>query len=198
MGGATRTQVVHREVVTVAPKASAPRRPNYAVMFVIDVSGSMACEGKLAEAIAAVKAIAAKLLAPYDSIGIVLFSTRTSVLLPLTRLRHVTNDQLKEKLNGIWTGSMTALWDGVLEGFDHLCNRKNLDDHPYLIVITDGMDNSSSRGAYDRAKATLAKPGDHGYSGKAGAHFHLNFLTIGRDADLDGARVGVVCWSAGA
>jgi Ca-activated chloride channel family protein len=110
-------------------------------MLVMDVSGSMKYGQKLDSAKAAAIAYVNQMRAG-DEAGIVTFDTNVSYRLPTTGDR----ERLKAAINGLQTGSDTAMYDAVYEAIDLL---RNLSGRKAVIVLTDGMDNRSQHAAQE-------------------------------------------------
>lgn len=88
-------------------------------------------------------------------------------------------------------GHSTALWDGLFKGADLLFNRERRcrpnPSHPALVILTDGKDNASELTA-GFVQELVENPGHSGYSGFAASNFHMDFITVGKHADISGAR----------
>ncbi len=104
-------------------------------LLVIDVSGSMAVEGKLKAAQAAAHAYIDQMRAD-DQAGVLAFNVESNLLQPITRNRQA----LHEAVDALETHNDTALYDALLEGVDLL---ESIQGRKAIIALTDGMDNSS-------------------------------------------------------
>ncbi len=110
-------------------------------MLVMDVSGSMDKNGKIDGAKAAAKAYVDQ-MRPEDQAGIMVYNTRTTYLQPLTTDHAVLNSAI----DSIKTGGDTAMYDALIAAEEAL---KDVTGRKAVIVVTDGLDNSSSHKADD-------------------------------------------------
>jgi VWFA-related protein len=124
------------------------------VGILVDTSGSMM--PKLPQARAAIEQFV-KTLNPQDEVFLFAFSTHPFVLQPLT------NDHaaLIQKLDQLHAYGQTALFDSILQGISEAQGGHN--QRKVLLVITDGMDNTSSSSADDVLRA-VASSGVRVYS----------------------------------
>jgi VWFA-related protein len=109
-------------------------------MLVIDVSGSMNVAGKLEAAKAAARAYVDQ-MQPGDRSGVIAFDVEVEVVQPATEDRRA----LLRAIDGLQTGGDTALYDALVAGIRQL---ESIGGRRAILVLTDGMDNSS--------RATLA------------------------------------------
>jgi Ca-activated chloride channel homolog len=109
-----------------------------AVGLIVDNSGSMSRKRKdvTAAALAFVKSSNRR-----DEMFVVNFNERVSFGLPDTRLFSASPAELEAALNGVPARGMTAVYDAIDAGLDHL--KKATLDKKVLIVISDGGDNAS-------------------------------------------------------
>ena len=119
-------------------------------LLVIDVSGSMAVEGKLRAAQAAAHAYIDQMRAD-DQAGVLAFNVESDLLQPITRNRQA----LHEAVDALETHNDTALYDALLEGVDLL---ESIQGRKAIIALTDGMDNSS-QAPLDRVVTRTAEGG---------------------------------------
>jgi VWFA-related protein len=108
-------------------------------MLVMDISGSMAYGQKLESAKAAAIAYVNQ-MRPTDEAGLISFDTEITYVQPTTTDR----ERLKSAINGLATGTDTAMYDAVYEAIDLL---QNIAGRKAIIVLTDGMDNRSTHTA---------------------------------------------------
>ncbi len=104
-------------------------------MLVMDISGSMAYGQKLESAKAAAIAYINQ-MRKGDEAGLISFNTEITYVQPTTTDR----ERLKAAIEGLKTGSDTAMYDAVYEGIDLL---QAITGRKAVIVLTDGMDNRS-------------------------------------------------------
>lgn len=110
-------------------------------MLVMDVSGSMDKNGKINGAKAAAKAYVDQ-MRPEDQAGLMVYNTRVNYAQPLTTDHTVLNTAI----DGIKTGGDTAMYDALIAAEEAL---KDVAGRKAVIVVTDGLDNSSSSNATD-------------------------------------------------
>lgn len=110
-------------------------------MLVMDVSGSMAKNGKIDGAKAAAKAYVAQ-MRPGDQAGIIIYNTKAQYIQQLTQ----DHDALNKAIDGIQTSGNTAMYDALITAEDAL---KDVKGRKAIIAVTDGLDNSSSHNAND-------------------------------------------------
>lgn len=104
-------------------------------MLVMDISGSMDKNGKLTTAKDAAKTYVSQ-MRPGDQAGLIAYDTQTFYVQPVT----ADIAALTSAIDGLKTGGDTAMYDALLEA------EKNLESIPgrkAIIVLTDGLDNSS-------------------------------------------------------
>jgi VWFA-related protein len=105
-------------------------------MLVIDVSGSMDVAGKLDAAKDAALAYVDQMESG-DRAGLIAFDIESTVVQPVTDDRRA----LSEAVQSLKTGGDTAMYDALVEGIRQL---GPLSGRKAIIVLTDGMDNSST------------------------------------------------------
>ena len=110
------------------------------VGLIVDNSGSMG--RKRLDVIAAALAFA-RSNNPDDQMFVVSFNESVSFGLPGETPFTDDEDQLEIALSRIASNGMTALYDGVAAGLNHL--KKGSRDKKVLIVVSDGGDNASKR-----------------------------------------------------
>lgn len=110
-------------------------------LLVMDVSDSMNSADKLDSAKAAAHEFIAR-MRPEDQAGIIAFNTQVQ------KVQGVTSDQgaLNSAVDGLTAGSNTAMYDALMEAIDQL---EGAEGRKAIIVLTDGLDNSSSADADD-------------------------------------------------
>ena len=110
-------------------------------MLVMDISGSMDKNGKLAAAKDAAKAYVAQ-MRPGDQAGLITYDTKTYYVQP------ITSDiaALTAAIDGVKTGGDTAMYNALVEAEKNL---ESVTGRKAIIVMTDGLDNSSQSTADD-------------------------------------------------
>jgi VWFA-related protein len=104
-------------------------------MLVIDISGSMDKNGKLAAAKEAAKAYVSQ-MRPGDQAGLMTYDTKTYYVQPITS----DTNALAAAIDGLVTGSDTAMYNALVEAEKNL---EVIDGRKSIIVLTDGLDNKS-------------------------------------------------------
>lgn len=110
-------------------------------LLVMDVSGSMAVADKLESAKAAAHQYVDQMRAE-DQAGLISFNTRIETVLP------ITGDQVavREAIDSLSADGETAMYDALMRAIEEL---EGQEGRKAIIVLTDGMDNSSSAHADD-------------------------------------------------
>ncbi|MGZ9234497.1 MAG: vWA domain-containing protein [Anaerolineales bacterium] len=105
-------------------------------MLVIDISGSMDKGNKIGAARDAAKAYISG-MREGDQAGLITFDTQ------VYRVQEVTSDKavLTAAIDGLKTGSDTAMYDGILEATKAL---ESVSGRKAILVLSDGLDNQSS------------------------------------------------------
>lgn len=105
-------------------------------MLVIDISGSMDKGNKLDAAKEAAKAYVSG-MREGDQAGLITFDTQ------VYRVQEITPDKatLTAAIDGLKTGSDTAMYDGILEATKAL---EGISGRNAILVLSDGLDNQSS------------------------------------------------------
>jgi VWFA-related protein len=104
-------------------------------MLVMDISGSMDKNGKLAAAKDAAKAYVAQ-MRPGDQAGLITYDTKTYYVQPITS----DTAALTTAIDGVKTGGDTAMYNALIEAEKNL---ESVTGRKAIIVMTDGLDNSS-------------------------------------------------------
>jgi VWFA-related protein len=113
-------------------------------ILVMDVSGSMDKNGKIDGAKAAAKAYVDQ-MRPGDQAGLMVYNTKTSYIQELTQ----DHSALVSAIDGIKTRGDTAMYDALITAEEAL---KGVSGRKAIIVVTDGLDNSSSHSSNDVIK----------------------------------------------
>jgi VWFA-related protein len=110
-------------------------------MLVMDVSGSMAKNGKIDGARAAATAYVNQ-MRPGDQAGLMVYNTKTRYVQTLT----TDHKSLLDSINSITTSGDTAMYDALIAAEEAL---KDVPGRKAIIAVTDGLDNSSSHNNTD-------------------------------------------------
>ena len=110
-------------------------------MLVIDISGSMDKNGKLAAAKEAAKTYITQ-MRPGDQAGLMTYDTKTYYVQPITS----DTNALVTAIDGLVTGSDTAMYNALVEAERNL---ETVNGRKSIIVLTDGLDNKSQSNLED-------------------------------------------------
>lgn len=159
-------------------------RPNYVVAMTVDISGSMS--GKNAEQTLLATNDIIKQLRPKDKVAMVCFNNNVLPVIPLQQKKNVSFPEcIQEHLEAYDGKPMaafkcsggTALWDSIATSMEILRENSKIDknSHPFLIVLTDGEEQESTRHDIISIQTMLSTPGI--------ANFHASFITVGAEDD---------------
>ncbi len=149
--------------------------------LVIDKSGSMAAAGKMDYAREAAKSIVDQ-LESYDRVAIVTFDSNVQLVMASTLVRD--RARIKRVIDGIRTGSNTALHGGMIAGADQVRAAYNGEFLNRVIVLSDGKANVGPSSNEELARAARAL-GDEGISVTAmglGLDYNEDSMTAIADA----------------
>lgn len=110
-------------------------------MLVMDISGSMDKNDKLAAAKEAAKSYVNQ-MQPNDQAGLIAYDTQVYTIQPLT----TDIGTLNNAIDGLQTGSDTAMYNALVEAEKAL---EGVSGRKTIIVLTDGLDNKSQSTAED-------------------------------------------------
>jgi VWFA-related protein len=110
-------------------------------MLVMDISGSMDKNDKLAAAKEAAKAYVSQ-MRPSDQTGLIAYDTQVYTVQPVTS----DTAALTAAIDGLKTGSDTAMYNALVEAQKAL---ENVSGRKAIIALTDGLDNKSQFTADD-------------------------------------------------
>jgi Ca-activated chloride channel family protein len=111
------------------------------VAIVVDVSGSMQDEAKLARAQQGLR-VFLRQFSPRDRVGLVAFADRVNVIVPIARV--ATNRTVLERsVDDLVAGGDTAVYDATLRGVDLVASLRDATRINAVVVLTDGVDNRS-------------------------------------------------------
>lgn len=110
-------------------------------MLVVDISGSMDKNGKLAAAKEAAKTYVSQ-MRPGDQAGLMTYDTQTYYVQPITTDTAV----LTAAIDALVTGGDTAMYNALVEAGKNL---ESVSGRKSIIVMTDGLDNKSQATADD-------------------------------------------------
>ncbi len=116
------------------------RKKGTVIIFVVDLSGSMAAKKRMEAAKGAVFALLKESYEKRDRVGFVAFrGQRAEVLLEPTKSIEMAANHLKEMA----TGKKTPLSDGLLKGLELMERelKKDMDVLPVMVLVSDGRGN---------------------------------------------------------
>ncbi len=142
-----------------------------ATLLVIDVSDSMNAAGKLDSAKAAAHEFIDR-MRDIDQAGIIAFNTQVKTVQDLTS----DKDALHSAIDSLTADGQTAMHDALVVAIDQL---EGVGGRKAIIVVTDGLDNSSSAGA----DTVINRVGPAGFS--------ISTIGLGVPADVLDEMTGI-------
>lgn len=115
------------------------------VTIVVDTSGSMNDEAKLAHARDGLQ-VFLRQFSPRDRVGLITFSENASVIVPIREMR-VNRLALRSAVANLTAGGGTAVYDATATGVDAIAELRDRTRINAVVVLTDGEDNRSHRSA---------------------------------------------------
>ena len=130
------------------------------VIFVIDYSGSMRAQDRIRAAVTGAKEIVDTQVNPQDQVSIIVFNSSYEQLLPLTvkgNYEDESDSPIIQKLNSLrYPNYATAFYDALGKALEDL-NLVESSEHRWVIALTDGQDNSSTRYSLDALKGIFTE-----------------------------------------
>ena len=112
-------------------------------LLVLDRSGSMGDQNKMAGAVAAAKSYVDMLAAGSDSVGLIAFDNSVYTPVPLGLVGDAQRAAVKRELDAIWPGGGTEFYAAVEQGIAALAG---VSGRKVVLALTDGLDNSGQWG----------------------------------------------------
>ncbi|RME53304.1 MAG: VWA domain-containing protein [Deltaproteobacteria bacterium] len=132
-GGKTYLQIGLQSIAS-----ETPRRPPLNIALVLDVSGSMASEGKIEAARAAARSMLDH-LTPEDTVSIITYSDSARTFLPPTHIDDRNRHVMKARINQIRTGGGTNIYGGLTLGYEAVMNNFTEAGVNLVILLSDGL-----------------------------------------------------------
>jgi Ca-activated chloride channel family protein len=125
------------------------------LMLVIDVSGSMNDNNRLRSVKEGLR-IASQQINEGNQIGMVMFSDRIRLILPLAPFDQLQHQRLLAAVDSFTADGGTAMYDGMMEGIAQLMAKRASDPSGrfYLLVLSDGETNQGF--GFDQVRDVLA------------------------------------------
>jgi Ca-activated chloride channel family protein len=127
------------------------------VLLVLDTSGSMRQENRLANAKHGLQAFL-KEVAPQDNIGLTIFSDRIQPLVDIAPARS-NRAKLRSIVGNLVADGGTAIYDATTAGVEQVAKLADTSRINAVVLLTDGEDTDSTRSA-DQVVAALEAQGD--------------------------------------
>ncbi len=113
------------------------------VVLVVDVSGSMGDENKLAQAQEGLVGFLGQ-ISPRDRVALVVFADRSQVVQPLAEMNAANRQELETAITGLFAEGGTALYDATIDGLDLLQSDADPKHIQAVVVLSDGEDTRSN------------------------------------------------------
>jgi Ca-activated chloride channel family protein len=125
------------------------------VLLVVDTSGSMADENRLARAKQGLQAFFRE-VGKQDSVGLTIFSDQIRPLVPVGPFSE-NEQQLRETVRNLIADGGTAVYDATIEGFRQVRSGASPEHISAVVVLTDGEDTDSSASSEEVVAAVRAQ-----------------------------------------
>ncbi len=118
------------------------------IVLVVDTSGSMGDEDKLAQAQQGLDRFLTQ-LSPRDRVALVAFNDQATLVRPLAEMQPSARQALQGSIDGLFAEGGTAVYDATLGALDLLQKQADPKHIAAEVVLTDGEDNKSSSNVDD-------------------------------------------------
>lgn len=118
------------------------------IVLVVDTSGSMGDEDKLAQAQEGLRRFLQR-LSPRDRVALVAFADRSAVVRPFAPMEPAALQTLQQSIDGLFPDGGTAVYDATIDGIDLLLQQADPTHIAAAVVLTDGEDNKSNANVDD-------------------------------------------------
>ncbi|WP_326690227.1 von Willebrand factor type A domain-containing protein [Streptomyces sp. NBC_01795] len=149
-------------LATKADNPDAKRRPA-ALTFVLDVSGSMAGEGRLDLVKGALKKAAGKLRSQ-DSVSLVTFSGDAETVLPMTRMGDGGRKRLRDAVGELKPQASTNLGAGMKEGYRQASEHRQAGATNRVVLLSDALANTGETNAKEILRSVASHRKEQGIS----------------------------------
>lgn len=135
-------------------------RPPVNLALLVDTSGSM--EGKPIEDARAASLALVESLQPKDRLAVVVFHSKTEVLLPSTTIEDAGKDEVKKKIRAMTARGTTDMAGGLAAAIEEVARHMQGDGINRVLLLGDGVPNESAQlmplvqGAADRGISVTA------------------------------------------
>jgi len=113
------------------------------IVLVVDTSGSMGDEDKLAQAQEGLDRFLTQ-LSPRDRVALVAFNDKATLVRPLQEMQPASRQALQGSVDGLFAEGGTAVYDATLGALDLLQKQADKKHIAAEVVLTDGEDNKSN------------------------------------------------------
>jgi Ca-activated chloride channel family protein len=158
------------------------------IVLVVDTSGSMGDEDKLAQAQQGLERFLTQ-LSPRDRVALVAFNDQATLVRPLAEMQPAARQALQGSIDGLFAEGGTAVYDATLGALDLLQKQADPKHIAAEVVLTDGEDNKSNASIDDvvnRLKGTSEAGGVRVFTIAYGAEANRDALK--RVADTGGGK----------